>query len=268
MSMRITWVRVSTDLPDHPKSHLLAAELNEHNAWAYMARLIMWCSNYAQDGRLPARMSAVIERACGWQLGADDLLSAMHKVGFLERTPDGIFAVHDWEEHQGAAIRQANHDSDRKRKWREQKKKVRAARRRDGDVTVPRTIDGQHPGTSKVPDLTGPDGTLKEEEKKTSPSAPQVAKARSPSSQERFALWFAGERKEALGDDWSEDNNLSVKRLNKELTWLATAGEEVEEAVQIYLSDPYRRKQDPPCSLLWFAKDRAEYVSKAKRGAA
>ena len=43
---------------------------------------------------------------------------------------------------------------------------------------------------------------------------------------------------------------------------------EMTEAAELFLNDPFRKTQDPPCSLLWFSKDRATYLSKAQRNGA
>jgi hypothetical protein len=89
------------------------------------------------------------------------------------------------------------------------------------------------------------------------------------SRQEIFARWFETQRREALGADWVPDKRLTNVRINKELQWIEDIeGHVVMDAVHLYLADERRRKQDPPCQLLWFAMDSAEYISKAKRGAA
>jgi hypothetical protein len=102
------------------------------------------------------------------------------------------------------------------------------------------------------------------------PAAPlQASKDRAKSEQEKFALWFEEQRRQQLNGEWTEDQQLSSKRLNTELRWLNGSDETaVQDAVALYLKDSKRRAQDPPCSLLWFSKDRAVYLSKAKRGAA
>jgi hypothetical protein len=93
------------------------------------------------------------------------------------------------------------------------------------------------------------------------------SKTRQPSEQEKFAQLFQEQRREALNGSYTEDRQLSIQRLNTELQWLHGADvSTVQDAVHLYLQDPKRRQQNPPCSLLWFSRDRAEYLSKAKRG--
>jgi hypothetical protein len=90
------------------------------------------------------------------------------------------------------------------------------------------------------------------------------------SDQESFAEWFAQERKDALGEAWHPDNPIGVKRLNTELKWVKDldAGL-ITAAARLYLLDPRRRNQSPPCSLLFFSRDRETYLHAAKtRGAA
>lgn len=104
----------------------------------------------------------------------------------------------------------------------------------------------------------------KKEEKMAKPSAP--SSSRQPSLQQRFATWFEEQRVSVLGSSWAADNELGVARLNKELEWLASIDSgETADAAQIYIQDPKRQQQDPPCSLLFFSRDRAVYLSKAKR---
>lgn len=108
-------------------------------------------------------------------------------------------------------------------------------------------------------------GEKKEKEEKSA----EPKKPREPSKQQRFAEWFEEQRRGSLGDAHSADNALAPARLNKELEWLdGVDSGDVAEAARIYLGDPKRQQQDPPCSLLWFSKDRAAYLSKAKRSGA
>lgn len=91
-------------------------------------------------------------------------------------------------------------------------------------------------------------------------------KPRKTTPQERFAQYFYAEREVALGEDFIEDKEIPANRINGDLAWITEHAKElVAEAVSLYLQDPYRRGQHPPCSLRWFSSDRAEYLSKAKK---
>lgn len=99
----------------------------------------------------------------------------------------------------------------------------------------------------------------------------QVAekKRRKTSEQEDFAKWFEEQRVAVLGSAWSVDKDLGIARIRRELDWVRNEADNlVTAAAHHFLSDPFRQKQDPPCSILWFARDRADYLSRAKREAA
>lgn len=131
------------------------------------------------------------------------------------------------------------------------------------------------PDSSRQPALTPNTHTPSTKEKEIAGEAPpatpekKLKKPKEPSIQEKMAAWFEAERVSALGPEWSEDKHLGPARLNRELEWVVQADRvQLGEAVALFLEDPKRRIQHPPCSLLWFSQDRAIYLSRAKRGAA
>jgi hypothetical protein len=107
---------------------------------------------------------------------------------------------------------------------------------------------------------------------RTEPSQPRVtppepwALKQQPTVQGGFYLWFNDARRRALGEDFIEDREWNSVLINRELAWVTELDEDlISEAAHLYLQDPKRRKQDPPCSLLWFSKDRGFYLSRAKK---
>jgi hypothetical protein len=122
----LPWFRVDNDMVDHPKVDALADRLKDPNALAYVVRLWAWTMRYAARGRLAggagtARAGSVdgarlsVERACAWRGPAGELWSALVDTGWIDVAPDGSAEVHDWDEHQGAAVAKAEKDANRKR---------------------------------------------------------------------------------------------------------------------------------------------------------
>lgn len=111
----LPWFRVDNDSVDHPKVDALADRLNEPLALAYVIRLWAWTMRYAARGKLARGARASVERACGWRGAPGALWDALVETGWIDIDPDGTAEVHDWDEHQGAAVAKAEKDAGRKR---------------------------------------------------------------------------------------------------------------------------------------------------------
>jgi hypothetical protein len=278
------WIKVYTDLIGHPKSIALSRELEagaetaraeiadgartapqkQHKsatkrAWAYVVQLWCWCASHAPTGRIISHhVVAVIEDACGWEGAPGKLFDAMLACRFLEKLKGGAL-VHDWDEIQGPHLKKAKEDAERKRTAR---KTARDQRSNGAPTALKRRSDGAGKRESEREIVSS-----SKEEATAQPLPQGKSKTRQPSEQEKFAQLFEEQRREALNGSYTEDMQLSIQRLNTELQWLHDADVlTVQDAVRLYLQDPKRRQQNPPCSLLWFSRDRAEYLSKAKRG--
>lgn len=117
----LPWFRVDVDLVDHPKVDALADLLHEPLAVAYIIRFWAWTMRYAARGRLAPGARRSVERACGWRGEEGVLWSALSETGWLEVAPDGSAEVHDWDEHNGAAVVKAEKDAQRKRDERKRR---------------------------------------------------------------------------------------------------------------------------------------------------
>lgn len=149
----LPWFRVDVDLVDHPKVDALADLLKEPLAVAYVIRFWAWTMRYAARGRLAPGARRSVERACGWRGAEGELWSALAQTGWLEVNPDGSAEVHDWDEHNGAAVAKAEKDAERKRNDRK--------RRADGaGRSVDAGADGRADGAGNG---TGRDGTEQRE---------------------------------------------------------------------------------------------------------
>lgn len=144
MSDSLPWFRVDNAMVDHPRTHALCDLLGEPLAGWYVIRLWSWTMRYAAHGRLSNGARTALETACGWRGQAGGLVDALLAVGWLETDDSGCLEVHDWEEHQGAAVAKAQKDAERKRAVREE------ARRRRGDgAETARAVSAAGAGTRR-----------------------------------------------------------------------------------------------------------------------
>jgi hypothetical protein len=119
--MGLPWIKVYTDLPEHPKSLDLGDALGNPLAWAHVVQLWGSAARFWRAGVVPR---ARIERAAGWTGPAVDFISAALKVGFLDEIPgdESHLAIHDWDVTQQAHLEKAERDAaDKARKRRAQK---------------------------------------------------------------------------------------------------------------------------------------------------
>lgn len=157
----LPWFRVDVDLVDHPKVDALCDRLGDPLAGWYVIRLWAWTMRYAARGRLAPGARLSVERACGWRGESGALWAALLDTGWIEPADADGHLVHDWAEHNGAAVAKAEKDAERKRE-------ARAARARRGDGAR-RSVDA---GADRRADAAG-NGTERNGTRKTSaPAAP------------------------------------------------------------------------------------------------
>lgn len=114
----LPWIKVSVDLPRHPKSQRLAARLDDPKAWIYVVQLWAWIAEYEATGEVQGEDAALlVARGAGWAGDPDTFCRAMISAGFLDTTPDGL-AIHDWEEWAGAHVEKKAKDAKRQAKKR------------------------------------------------------------------------------------------------------------------------------------------------------
>lgn len=113
--MSLPWIKVATDLPEHPKARALAKRLNDTRAWAWPVRLWLHAARFAPDGRF--RDLAAVEEAAGWEGKRGVLGAALQAVRFLDKRNRG-FALHGWAEWAGAYLDRLRRDRLRKRQER------------------------------------------------------------------------------------------------------------------------------------------------------
>ena len=141
----LPWFRVNTDVTDHPKIEALADALGDPNAGWYVIRLWSWVMRYAARGRLGDGAETALERACRWRGPSGGLVEALIATGLLTRDGKAL-EVNDWSEYQGAAVKKAEKDAERKRLAR--------GRRGDGAGTARVQYETRRDETKKPPKPT------------------------------------------------------------------------------------------------------------------
>ena len=97
-----TDARLSTGLPNHPKTKKLIRRLGPGAAWSLVC-LFLWARNNRPDGDLSGMTAEDIELACDWIGENDALVRELVAVGFLDGQ-EGSYMLHDWSDHQPWAV--------------------------------------------------------------------------------------------------------------------------------------------------------------------
>ena len=242
----LPWFRVDNDMVDHPKVAALAAELADPLAGWYVVRLWAWTMRYAARGRLGDGARTALERACDWRGQPGALLAALVRTGWLDLTEGDDLEVHDWDEHQGAAVLKAEKDANRKKESRK--------RRADGARTaLIRPRDGAGNGT-------GRDETRRNEEAEALPPPIPVAAfdIREPDmavieSWPKEDFWKAAElTRRARGyppQKWP--NNIALSRWWTEARGLCDVTT-LAKAFTRFADDPHWGSRSPPAPFAGF----------------
>lgn len=122
-------VMVQPNLPDHPKVHELAAELDISEVTALGHIVHLWCKTMAlaESGVLGGWSAATISRHAGWTGDREIFVSAMLKVRLIDREGDE-YAIHDWKDQQGDIVAKRADWAEKKREqWKKFKEKRAAA---------------------------------------------------------------------------------------------------------------------------------------------
>lgn len=89
--------RISTALPNHPKTKKLRRRLGDGGCWSLVC-LFLWAAGNRWDGSLEDLTDEDIELAADWQGAAGAMVAALVDVGFLDGEP-GRYVIHDWQDH-------------------------------------------------------------------------------------------------------------------------------------------------------------------------
>ena len=145
--MSAKWLRLESDIVDHPKTGRLEALLNEPLAGWYVIRALSWMSRFCPTGHVRDNDGTSLESSAKWRGTSGELLAALVSCGWLDVVPGG-WEWHDWGEHQGKVAHKAAKERERKAAYR-----ARAVQ------NVPRDNDGTSAGRPAQRDVTGRDVT-------------------------------------------------------------------------------------------------------------
>ena len=120
----LSWIKVQTELPEHPKIYRLRQEMKFRKNFEAVGLLVclwLWAANHAPDGKLSRFPPEAIAKAVQIRDGGR-LLEALRVSGWVDETEDGGLKLHDWEEHafglMEIAERQRAQNRDRVRRYR------------------------------------------------------------------------------------------------------------------------------------------------------
>lgn len=199
----LPWYRVDNNLVGHPKVGELAEALggSEADAGWLIISLWSWTMRYAPRGKLAPGARSALGRLAPDLLGRVDVVAALVDTGWLEACDDGGWVVHDWDEHQGAAVAKAEKDSERKKSSR--------SRRAPGAGSA-RAAPAPAAGTRR--DETRRDETVEEDQRRPVERGPLVyVEPTTPShtwKPEDFFRWAQAVRAKAgwVGEKWPKAN--------------------------------------------------------------
>ena len=93
-----TDIRVDVGFLDHWKTDILLAECGAEGVLALM-RLWIYAAQNKPDGRLTGITDKLIERVAKWKGESGQLLHCIVENRFIEQDEEGIWFLHDWEQH-------------------------------------------------------------------------------------------------------------------------------------------------------------------------
>ena len=152
--MSAKWLRLESDIVDHPKTGRLEALLGEPLAGWYVIRALSWMSRFCPTGHVRDNDGTSLESSAKWRGAPGELLAALVSCGWLDVVSGG-WEWHDWAEHQGKVAYKAS-------KERERKAAYRSKRPAHVPTNVPRDSDGTTTGRPAQRDVTGRDVTGRE----------------------------------------------------------------------------------------------------------
>lgn len=125
-------IRVAVSFRGHRKRKRLRMVLGPGST-DYLIDLWLGTAMNHPDGILHGMDEVDIALEAGWEKDPHKFVDALMSCGFLERSEDGVYFLHDWEDHQGYAV----HAEQRKEKAR------RAAAKRWEKQAPAQTENGQ-----------------------------------------------------------------------------------------------------------------------------
>jgi hypothetical protein len=133
----LPWIKVCTDLPDHPKAERLGDAVGSPMAWAHLVALWAWCARFAQSGRVEdSAVDRRVERAARWKGKPGRFFEACVATGWIGREGENVAIVLGWDEYQGAHLAKLERDREHASRAYEAKKKPRVSRETSASVAT------------------------------------------------------------------------------------------------------------------------------------
>lgn len=165
--------RISTALPNHPKTKRLRKRHGQAGCWCLVC-LFLWVANNRSNGDLSGLSDEEIELAADWMGNDGELVASLVEVRFLDGNT-GSYKVHDWHEHNPWAatkeIRIAAARNAANKKWEGVRKalvceadakRMRDAEKGNAHHTTPPTHYTTSPNTNGASAFVCPDWIDKE----------------------------------------------------------------------------------------------------------
>lgn len=148
----MNWIRIAVTLPDDPRIHEFAAtlKLDVDRALAKFLRVLFKLPEHARNGDISGVLPQTIETWADWR-GRRGAFDTAFRLLFCNA--DGV--IRAWEKHNGAAMRRADEDRERKRVARGNPQSVRNL---SAGQNAERPPDKMRDGTGR--NVTGEDQEL------------------------------------------------------------------------------------------------------------
>lgn len=147
----MAWIPIHQSLLTHRKTLALCDkfDLPEVYIVGHLTALWCWAMDNAPEGILPDSVR-IIAKAAQWPGVANDFVSALLEVGYLEYNGDLRIIIHEWDQYGGKVVDHRKHNAERQKAHRERHKDEPKISRnsnrnstqnskentRNGDVTV------------------------------------------------------------------------------------------------------------------------------------
>ena len=93
-----TDIRISVDFFAHYKTMRVTRKLGGDGVVA-LIKLFCYAGKFRSGGILKGMGAEDIADAVGWRGEAEEFVGSLCDIGFLELCEEGIYSIHDWEEH-------------------------------------------------------------------------------------------------------------------------------------------------------------------------
>jgi len=176
--------RISTALPQHPKTKKLRRRIGDGGCWSLVC-LFLWTAANRWDGSLSDMSDEDIELAADWAGEPGAFVSALVDVGFIDGD-SGTYAIHDWQDHNPwAASRGQRQEAARAAaaaRWERRQSRRNGADSMNNDADRMRDACDSH--QSAMPTTQTPPNTTQHHptKKAIAPAAPEQRSTQMPAS--------------------------------------------------------------------------------------